>query len=218
MLTVMKRHEGKLLLWGQILGATMLTSIQAVGVSKSVQGASLSMLLLIEAFMFLNTLLAYGAWRAQQDVEAKRTLIVYAWLLTMCALPMGGVWLNGHYTWSRNDTSTLAVCGSAALAVIIFAHVRGEKITGPRIKGLLGIAFKAGAQLFAAWKIYHDGNDGVPWPVVFFGHINIALRFRQIWLQKQAAERWEDNLKWLSVSEAGNWVSWAIFTACWLLT
>lgn len=216
MFSYLKRNEGSFLLWGQLVGATTLVSIQALGASRSTQGVSLSMLLLIEAFMLLNATLAYGAWRAQGGIEARRTMLVYGWLLCMCFLPIVGVAVNGHYAWSHNDTATMVVCMSLSLGVLVYAAVRGESIAAPRIKGLLGIAFKAGAQLFAAWKLSHDGNDGIPWPAVFFGHINIALRFRQIWLQKNAAGGWEENLKWLTVSESFNWLSWVIFTLCWL--
>lgn len=200
----------------QIISAFVLCGSQFFRLLEITQGQLLSMILLVEAFLFVNFLLAIKAHRVQSSRVTRQTLLVYLTLFVLMGFNVLAFFLNGEYQWSRNDTVTsiLVLCG--IVVVFIGAKIHKIELQDPMLKSLLAMIFKALPQFMMAFRIAQIGGAGVPAAVIISGHITILTRIGQIWFGIREAE-WDRNRIWLCASETVNEISWITVSIIWII-
>ena len=199
----------------QIAGALVLCTSQFLRMLQTVQGVSLTMFLLIEAFLLLHLALAYSAHCTHPSRITAQTLYSFAVWVFLIGTNIAAVLMNGTYQWSSNDTTTVRLAVLGTVAVVFMGKMQGWGIHEPPLRAFLAIFYKAAPQLFLAWKIIQEGGAGIPGLAIVTGHVTILLRVAQIWLGIREAG-WERNRRWLFVSETVNEASWVVVSIAWL--
>lgn len=211
-----KKLVADLLFGVQIVGAFALAGSQFFRLLRTVQGQSLSMFLLIEAYLLLHVLLSYSAHRARASRVTGQTLFIYVLWIALIAANIGAVLWNGRYRWGVNDTVTVVLALGGTITVFGVSRFRGLPFSDPVPKGLLAMVFKGLPQWMLAIKVADEGGAGLPGLAVLAGNATILTRLWQIALTIREAG-WDRNRVWLFASEAINELSWATVSVVWML-
>lgn len=209
------KTRGDLVFVIQVILSLVLCGTQLVRAFESVQGASLSMQMVLEGFLVLHFFLALSAYRARPNRTTYQTMVVYTLYGVLTAVLIAVLLSRENYHWGKNDNQTLAVvviC-TAVIAVCCWSLIISMLDTIP--KSLLAITFKAIPQFMMAWKIASEGGAGIHGAAIVVGHISILIRMYMLRLSIRQVG-WEKNLKWLLISEVWNELSWVAVSVAWL--
>ena len=198
-----KKMIADLLFGVQIAGAFVLCGSQFFRMLRTVEGVSLSMFFIIEAYLCLQLLLGIAAHRAQPSRVTAQTLAGYFTWIVLLLTNVFAVFWNGSYRWSANDTWTTALTAGGSALVLGYSRLNGLALQDPAIKGLLSSACRVLPQLFLAAKVAQEGGAGLPGLAVVVGNLTILVRIAQVSLAIREAG-WERNRRWLLISESAN--------------
>lgn len=212
-----KKLIADLLFGVQIIGAFVLAGSQFFRLIETTKGQLLSMFLGMEAFAFINILLAISAHREQPSRAVRQALWTYELWFVLMGSNIVAIFINGGYEWSRNDTRTFTLLLLGAVAVFAVMKIRDVGFRDPMPRSLFAMACKVLPQFIMALEIAQNGGAGVPAAAIVAGNINILVRIGQLGFAIREAGP-NRNLVWLCANEIMNEVSWATVSVVWLLT
>ncbi len=199
----------------QAIGAALWCIASWRKILGSTQGASMSYFLLFEGYVIFQILLLLGAYRQKPSRSTKQVMLVCGvWMLMLppCII----VLLVRGYNWTFNDSLTMGIGLVGSVLVWWWGTRRGLTLKDPQIRSYLAIVLKATPQFLLAYKIFTEGNAGVSGIALLTGHVTVATRFIQMWIDARHYG-WDRNRTWFLVAEIGNEVSWLAATLVWLL-
>lgn len=217
-----KKLVADLLFGVQIIGAFVLAGSQFFRLLETTKGQLLSMFLGMEAFAFINILLAISAHREQPSRAVRQALWTYALWFALMGSNIVAVFINGGYEWSQNDTRTFTLLFLGAAAVFALMKVKDIGLQDPMPRSLFAMVCKAIPQFLMALEIAKMGGGGVPAAAIVAGNITILVRIGQIVFAicetRLSTSGWNRNLVWLCANEIVNEISWATVSVVWLIT
>ena len=205
-------------LWIQLPGMLLVCGSQFVRAFETLEGMSLSLLLLIAAYTLLHLSLAWRADREKKNSEtANNKRVYFAWLLGV-GFVLFAV-LKNSYQWSEHDTVTMALAFTGTIAIFGTGSAWGLPLSDARLQSMLAMVFKAIPQFILAWKIYEVGGAGMPGLAILAGNLTIIGRIIRVHNSLKSSEsiserwllrsEWANELSWLAVSVV--WLKWFIF-------
>lgn len=210
-----KKIIADLLFVAQLFLLLLVSGSSFLRIIKTTAGQSLSAFIFMEAFQFLQFLLAIGAYRAQSSRVVKQTLFAYLFNLTFLGSNIVAFFINGNYCWGSNDNWASTCVLISITVVFLLVTIYKLSFKDPMIKSLLAIAFKSLPQFIMVFKVIQEGGAGIPFLAVVSGNTLILLRLWQIWfaIRESGADK---NRRWLFISEVFNEASWAAVSIAWL--
>lgn len=202
------------LFWIQVLCALGFGFAQLAAMRQSIQGVSVTWIVLWLAFLVVNLVLAWSALRAHPDRLIRQTVVIYAVWSVVCAMNLVYL-LTAGVVWNRVDTVTAVITGGGIVAAIAVGRAYGVGASDPYVRAAFAVCCKAVPQLTLAWNISRDGGAGVAAYAILTGHLTIGLRLWQVWYSIRAAG-WDRNRIGIAVGEAANEASWIVATVVWL--
>lgn len=211
-----KRLIADLLFWIQVIGIAIACGSQFFRLLETVEGISLSMFLLNEAYFLMSLLLAMATHKAQASRITWQTTFVYVAGPVFIGTLIAAIIINGSYRWGFSDNITILLTVVGIAAIALYGKSQSLSLQDPMLKSFLAMLFRSLPQLFFAWKIYQEGGAGTPGVTILVGNIIVLIRIGQLGLSVKEAG-WDRNRKWLLVSEISNEISWATASIIWLI-
>lgn len=199
----------------QFIGAVVWCVMSWKKIEVSTQGVSMSYLILFEGYVIFQILLLLGAHRQASSRSSTQVLgVSFVWLIMLppCIITL----MSRGYVWSFNDNLTMAIGLIGSVLVWSWGSTQKLSLRDARVRSYLAIVLKATPQFLLAYKMATDGNGGVSGVALITGHMTIATRFAQMWMDARQVG-WDRNRKWFLVAEIGNEVSWAVATIVWCI-
>ena len=212
-----KKRVADLLFVVQIIGAFFLAGSQFIRFLHKTDGQTLSMLLLMEAFMFLHLALAISSHRHNPSRVTSQQVKTFVMWIVLIGSNIAAFWWSSGFRWNHNDSVTAVIALAGSVAVFGFSRALGRDWREPAPKGLVAILFKAWPQTMMAVNIAQFGNAGVPAIALIAGHVTVATRIFQGLMAVIENPR-EHNRLWLLASEILNELSWIAVTIVWLVS
>ncbi len=214
--SLLSTYGADLLFAVQVIGGLMLILPMMVRNWTDIGGVSLSFMLILFAFCFLQESLAVAALRAEPSRKARQAVFVYGMWIVLTAVHIALILYRGMYRWDTNDTVTIAVTAANVLFVYVWRRWRGSDISDPITKSQFAMATRGAPQLLLGVKVAMDGGSGLPGVSVLMGNLNIWIRmFHLVFTHGEA--KWDKNRYWLLASEVVNAACWGVVSAIWLL-
>jgi hypothetical protein len=199
----------------QIIGAILFCGAYAYRSLSDVKGSSVVQFSLVFTYLVFSLALALGAHKSSPSRTTRQLITTYLTWLVLVAMIIIAASTNPSYRWNEKDTTTLIVAVVLTVVVLVFTNIRQLPLSHPMSKALFAIAYKSVPQMLLAWKFLAEGASGTPGLSVVVGHATILIRLCHIYFAAREAG-WDDDRKWLAISETANELSWVIATIAWL--
>lgn len=199
-----------------VVAAILFCGAQALRTLSTTQGMSLAQYIAFTGSMVLGLLLAIGARKANPGrIINQQIAMLGTWSVCGIGLIIVVIYA-GNYSWSTMDT---VIATSAVVGFVLtmgWAFYRKVTLTDPAIKAWNGIFLKSVPQVFLAWHILSQGDDGLTATAVWAGHLSIMMRLIPLGVSVRV-EGSDRNKFWLLIADGSNGLSWLLATIAWLV-
>lgn len=193
------------------------------------EGISITWFALTEAFVLLNAILTWNAYRAKPDRVSKQAMVSY---LTWIVVLTGGLLLmviTNTGTWYLSDTIVTVVACVGVAVTVFFAYAKSIGVADAWVKCWLAIWCKTAPQCIIALAIFAGNGSGFTVAAIFAGHVTIGTRIVQLICSLMEAQHLQydsqaqkevkfRNIAAALVSELTNEASWTLITFAYFFT
>ncbi len=209
------RGAADALFYIQVIGAAGLVIPMLIRNLYTVEGVSMSFLIVLLVFCGLQASLALPAHRTQPSRKTRQALFIYMMWIVLVGVDILIIWLGGLYEWDTNDSVTIGATLVGAVLVYRRRRSRGFTFENPITKSQVAMTTRGIPQLLQGVKIFIAGGGGLPGVSVLVGNLNIWIRMAHLILTQQEAI-WDENRRWLLASELVNALTWGMVSIVWL--